>query len=183
MSEIDRILHDLRLAARSLLRYPVSCLVAVISLAAGIGATTATLTIRDVVFRKPPALYRAPTELSKVQVGSPDHPIRPLGSPVPGPLYAVWRASHAYNMAAAAPSQVREVRLGDRRESGRIRRVTPDFFAVLGVDAAIGRTLAATDAAAPAVLSHRVWQTLFDGRPDAIGASIWIGDAPHTASA
>ena len=180
MSEIDRLLQDLRLAARSLLRYPVSCAVAVISLAAGIGATTATLTIRDVVFRKPPALYRAPTELSKVQVGSPDRPIRPIGSPVPGALFAVWRASNVGTMAAAAPLQSRDVRTGDRRESARIRRVTPDLFAVLGVDAAIGRTLATADVASPAVLSHRAWQTLFDGRPDAIGASIWIGDAPHT---
>jgi len=180
VSEIDRLLQDLRLAARSLLRYPVSCAVAVISLAAGIGATTATLTIRDVVFRKPPALYRAPTELSKVQVGSPDRPIRPIGSPVPGALYAVWRASNIGDVAAAAPLQAREVRTGDRRETARIRRVTPDLFAVLGVDAAIGRTLAAADVAAPAVLSHRAWETLFDSRPDAIGASIWIGDAPHT---
>ena len=92
----------------------------------------------------------------------------------------MWRASNVGTMAAAAPLQVREVRAGDRRESARVRRVTPDLFAVLGVDAAIGRTLADSDAAAPAVLSHRVWQTLFDGRPDAIGASLWIGDAPHT---
>ena len=180
MSELDRILQDLRLASRSLLRYPVSCAVAVISLAGGIGATTATLTIRDVVFRKPPPLYRSPGELSKVQVGSPDRPIRALGSPVPGSLYARWRASNVATMAAAAPLQVREIRAGDRRESARIRRVTPDLFGVLGVDAAIGRTLAESEVAAPAVLSHRVWQTLFDGSPNAIGASLWIGDAPHT---
>src|SRR5258707_11599282 len=51
---VDHLLHDLRDAARSVVRYPIAAAVAVISLAGGIGATTATLTIRDVVFRKPP---------------------------------------------------------------------------------------------------------------------------------
>src|SRR5262245_17787331 len=59
---IDHLLQDIRYGARNLLRYPISCAVAVISLAAGIGATTATLTIRDVVFHKAPALYRNPGE-------------------------------------------------------------------------------------------------------------------------
>lgn len=177
--EIDHLWQDVRLGARSLLRYPVACAVAVISLAGGIGATTATLTIRDVVFRRPPPLYRSPGELSRVQVGSPDRPIRGTGSPVPGPLYAIWRTS-GVDIAAAAPEQVREVRVGDRRETTRVRRVTRSLFAVLGVDAAIGRTLSNIDAPSPVVLSQRVWQTLFDGRPDVVGATLYVGDTPHT---
>jgi hypothetical protein len=118
MSELDHLAQDVRLGVRSLLRYPVSCAVAVMSLAGGIGATTATLTIRDVVFRRPPPLYRSASELSRVQVGSPDRPIRGMGSPVPGALYDTWRAG-GVNAVAAAPQQVREVRVGDRRENAR----------------------------------------------------------------
>src|ERR1044072_869509 len=51
---LDHLAHDLRHGARALRRYPIASLVSVISLAFGIGATTATLTIRDAVFRKPP---------------------------------------------------------------------------------------------------------------------------------
>src|SRR5262245_28637516 len=179
MSELDHLAQDVRLGVRSLLRHPVSCAVAVMSLAGGIGATTATLTIRDVVFRRPPPLYRSAAELSRVQVGTPDRPIRGMGSPVPGPLYDIWRAS-GVNAIAAAPQQVREVRVGDRRENAGVRRVTKELFAILGVDADIGRTLSSTDARAPVVLSHRIWKTLFDGRPDAIGETLFIGDTPYT---
>ena len=80
---LDHIVQDLRCAARNMRRYPVASLVAVLSLAAGIGATAVTLTVRDTIFRKPPATYQQPWQLSKIQVGSPEDPIRPLGNPVP----------------------------------------------------------------------------------------------------
>jgi ABC-type antimicrobial peptide transport system permease subunit len=53
----DHLVHDLRGAARNIRRYPVAALVAISSLAGGIGATTVTLAVRDAVFRKPPPLY------------------------------------------------------------------------------------------------------------------------------
>src|SRR6185436_8094840 len=96
----DRLSQDVRGGMRNLLKYPVSSAVAVISLAGGIGATTATLMIRDVVFVRPPAVYRDPGSLSKVQVGSLQHPIRAAGSPVPGSLYAIWRTDLGGAIAA-----------------------------------------------------------------------------------
>src|SRR5580765_2170393 len=65
---LDHLRQDLRGAARSVVRYPVAALVAIASLAFGIGAMTTTLTVRDVVFRKPPALYQRPSQLSLVLV-------------------------------------------------------------------------------------------------------------------
>ncbi len=88
---VDRLIQDLRCAARNMRRYPVASLVAVLSLAAGIGATTVTLTVRDVIFRKPPPLYQHPEELSKIQIGSPASPIMPVGNAVPVALYQTWR--------------------------------------------------------------------------------------------
>jgi predicted permease len=181
---LDHLWQDVRAAARGLRRYPVACAVAVLSLAGGLGATTATLTVRDVVFRRPPALYRDPSSLSRVQVGSPDRPIAPIGSRIPGPLFAAWRdARLPSTFAAATSSRVREIRTADRLENVPTRAVTPAFFAVLGVDAALGRTLSGatlqTAGATPAVLSHRVWETLFDARPATLGAPIWIDNQPH----
>src|ERR1700754_1247860 len=46
----DHLVHDIRCAARNVRRYPVAALVAVLSLAAGIGATAVSLTIRDLIF-------------------------------------------------------------------------------------------------------------------------------------
>src|SRR4029453_9312905 len=72
-----------RAARRNLIRYPIVAIVAVLSLGAGIGATTASLTIRDVVFQNPPPLYLNPRRLSRIQVNRQDRPIRPVGSYVP----------------------------------------------------------------------------------------------------
>lgn len=176
---VDHLVADARASVRSLANYPVACAVAVVSLAGGIGATTAALTVRDVVFRKPPALYRAPEELSRVQVGSPDRPVMPRGSPVPGALVQIWRDSLAApGVAAAASLGSREVRANDRTESFPVRSVTPEFFSVLGVRPGFGRTFSEEPpegwGAPPAILSHRVAQMLFDGQPDVVGSVVWI---------
>jgi predicted permease len=184
---VDQCWQDLRAAARGMRRYPVACAVAIVSLAGGIGATTATLTVRDIVFRRAPALYRNPASLSRVQVGSPDRPITPIGNRVPGPLFAAWRdARLPSTIAASTPGRIHELRTGQRVEATPVRAVTPEFFAVLGVDAALGRTLSTATAAArgmtAAVLSDRLWERLFDRRPDALGATIWIDNQPHVVA-
>src|SRR4051812_38115337 len=53
----DHLRQDIRAASRSVRRYPLSALVAVLSLGSGIGATTITLIVRDVIFHKPPPAY------------------------------------------------------------------------------------------------------------------------------
>jgi putative ABC transport system permease protein len=181
---LDHLRQDARGAARSVRRYPIAALVAIVSLAAGIGATTATLTIRDVVFHRPPPAYTQPDQLSKVQVGRPDRPIMPIGSYVPGRLYAVWRDTLGSAVAAATPSRgTKDVRTADRTDTISVRAGSSSFFAVLGVAPAVGRlfTESSSDAAAAeAVLTHRLWQRLFDGRPDVVGATVWIDNQPLT---
>jgi predicted permease len=178
----DHFRQDVRDAARRLRRYPVAAIVAVISLAGGIGATTATLAIRDAVFHKPPPLYRAPHDLSRVQVGSRDQPVMPSGSLVPGPLFALWRdAPQGVRVAGASPVRIREVHAADRTANVPVRLVSQDLFAVLGVEPVAGQIREGQ--AASAVLSHRMWLTLFDGRSEAVGQTIWLDDQPFTVAA
>jgi putative ABC transport system permease protein len=178
---IDHLRQDARGAVRSIMRYPVAALVAIVSLAFGIGATAATLTVRNVIFHRPPPAYSSPEQLSKIQVAPPDRPIMSIGSYVPGPLYALWRETLGpAAVAAATPVRGnRDVRTADRTDTVAVRAASPDFFAVLGVAPALGRVFASSGAA-EAVLTHRVWQRLFDGRRDAIGAAIWIDNRPYT---
>jgi putative ABC transport system permease protein len=179
---LDRLGQDVRCAMRNLRRAPIAALVAIASLAAGIGATTVTLTVRNVVFRNPPLLYADPGQLSKVQVGRPDRPLMSLGGAVPAPLFLAWREALGPAIAGSAGGRgVRDVRLGERVETAPLRTVTPEFFALIGVNPALGR-LDVTPGAGPtpAVLSYQLWQRLFDGRPDVIGQVIWIDKDPHT---
>ena len=163
-------------------RYPVSSLVAVLSLAAGIGATTVTLTVRDVIFRKPPPLYQHPEQLSKIQIGSPASPIMPIGNGIPIALYHGWRETVGPSMAAYTSLGAREIRTGDRTASVPLRAVTPELFGVIGVAPSLGASFSASTASGPppVILSHRVWQELFDQRTDAIGRVFWIDDEAHT---
>ena len=183
---LDHLRQDVRGAVRGVARYPVAAFVAVVSLAFGIGAMTTTLMVRDVVFRKPPRLYRDPAALSLVLVARPDRPggIYPYESTVPGTVYDSWRtAVPGAAIAAATPGRAREVRTADRTESVRVRTASPDLFAVLGVGAAAGRTFGDAPprpgSPMPALLSRRVWFVLFQDRPDAIGSTIWIDGDPH----
>src|SRR4029453_13143371 len=71
----DRLQQGGRGTGRGLCRTPITSIVAILSLAAGIGATTVTLTVRDIVFRRPPPAYGNPRQLSQIQIGSPARPI------------------------------------------------------------------------------------------------------------
>ena len=185
---LDQLRQDLRVAARSITKYPVAAAVAVASLAFGIGAMTTTLMVRDVIFRKPPRLYQQPSALSLLLVTRPDRPggTYPFEATVPGTVYRAWRDTtpRGTEIAAATPGRVREVRIGDRTENIRVRAASPNLFSVLGVGPAAGRTFsdapAAPGAARPAVLSRRVWFAVFQESPDAIGSTIWIDGEPHT---
>jgi putative ABC transport system permease protein len=181
---LDRLRQDVRCGVRSLRRYPVAAAVAVMSLGAGIGATTVTLMMRDVVFRKPPPAYQHPEQLSRIQVGTPDRPVMPIGSRVPVALYRSWSDMSGSAMAAALQLRgTRDVRTDDRRDTLQVCAASPAFFAVLGVRPILGNAFAQSTydgtAAVPVVLSFRAWHRLFDGRPDALGRVLWIDDRPH----
>jgi hypothetical protein len=182
---IDHLRQDARCAIRNIRHYPVAALVAVISLAGGIGATTVTLMIRDVLFRKAPPLYVDPSALSRVQIGTPERPVMPIGSYVPAALYASWRETLDLPIAAAALARgVHDMRIGDRTESVPVRPVTPEFFDLLGIRPEAGQLLGPATSPgggpAAALLSYRVWERVFDRRPDAIGRPIWIDNQPYT---
>ena len=178
---LDQLRQDLRAGARNLARYPLAASVAVLSIAAGIGATTAFLTLRNFVFENPPALYRAPERLSYVQAGPRDRPIYPAGSAVPGDLFAEWRRVDGVALTGASSRGVHDVRTDDRVEPVPVRAVAPDFFAVLGVGPQIGRAFSSSrENVAEAVLSYRRWQQWFDGSADALGRTIWIDGTAHT---
>ena len=182
----DHFRHDVRAAARSVRRYPLSALVAVLSLGSGIGATTMTLIVRDVIFHKPPPAYGRPEQISRIQVGRPDRPITPIGGYVPAELFVTWSETLGPALAAATPPRgLKDVRTADRTDTLPVRSATPTIFSVLGVTPALGGGLTSwtSNSSAPAaVLSYRLWQRLFDGRTGVVGRELWIEDRPYTVA-
>ena len=177
---LDDLARDIRAAVRNVRRYPVAATVIVVSLAGGIGATTAALVVRDVIFRNPPPLYAQPEQLSRVQAAPRDRPILPVGSPVPTSLFRSWGRTLGMSIAGATPGSIQEdIRTPDGIATVPVRGVTPSFFAVLGIRPQLGRLFDAHDRDA-AVLGYDVWQRLFAARPDVVGQELWIENRPYT---
>jgi predicted permease len=176
----DVLIQDLRAAVRALWRYPATTIVAVLSLAAGIGATAATLTVRDAVFRNSPPLYAHPEQLARIRVQRADQPQARLGRDVPGGVYAAWHDRLGDAIAASTPPHAHELRVGDRVETIDVRDVTAAFLDVLGVAPARGRLPGAgTDGL---LISNRVWKDVFAGRADVIGQPVAIGGRSATVT-
>jgi predicted permease len=183
------IAQDLRYALRMMAAAPGFALVAIVSLALGIGANTAIFSLWNGMLRAPLPSVRAPEELviltnpteSGSWTGRMD--FRTDG-------YRPWLTygefedlrQHADLFAAlmAADSSLSkwEVRVdGGAREEARGRLVSDGFFEVLGAGATIGRVFTESDncAASPcAVISYSYWQRRFGGSPDVLGKSIAV---------
>jgi putative ABC transport system permease protein len=178
---VDSMGKDVRFALRSLGRTPGFTVAIVLTLALGIGASTAIFSIvRGVLLR--PLPYVDPEHLVRIWEVSPrgnDHNVVSVGN------YTSWREqakSFAVMGAHTAPSSVSFVGDGEPARI-TVTDVTPSVFQVLGARAAVGRLLVPEDQTGDGrviVLSHKFWSERFGQAPDVVGRRLMIGDVPHT---
>lgn len=167
---------DLRYAVRSLRRHPAPVLVSVLSLSLGIGATTTMISVVDAIdFR--PLPYRDADRLVTLGQTGPG-----LDGQLASPgLFLDWqdRLRGVRSLAAASPIAVS---VGDDEMVLRASRVSEEFFRALDVAPVAGRVLVPDDVRSGsrvALISHHVWQALFDADPAAVGQTItisWAGE-------
>jgi len=187
---LDDAWKDARFALTHLRRAPGFTVVAVLSLALGLGANAAIFTLIDAVLlkslpvRDPAALvlvgHARARGVGTAQRGSIDV--------VSYDLYTHLRDTDVFDRVCAVQSSEDRVavRLGDARtaEPATARFVSGNYFHVLGADAALGRTLTPTDdapASRPAaVVSFRYWKNTLNQNPAAIGSTIDINGVPVT---
>ncbi|CAN5437287.1 ABC transporter permease [soil metagenome] len=178
----DGVRWDLRYALRMLRRNPGFTLAAILTLALGIGATTAIFGAVDALFLRPPAGVHAPDEVVRLYVVRREGGITtPSGGPGSYPDYRAMRAAaHGFSDVAAFLFP-REMDLGRGEGARRVRGqgVTGNFFATLGVRPAHGRFfLPEEDSIAGAhpvaVLGHGFWRAEFGGDPGVIGQSLLL---------
>ena len=162
--------RDLRHAWRLLRRQPVFAAVAILTLALGIGATTAVFTVVNGVLLRP-LPYRDPSRLVVLYYGHLGR-VSPWFSPLNVRDY-VGPSDSFLDASAVAPITASMTGLGDpERLLGA--RVSWNYFKLLGVPLVLGRGLTEGDADGEGnqiVLSEGLWQRRFGGRADVVNAT------------
>ena len=164
------LLRDMRHAWRLLRRQPAFTVVAILTLALGIGTTTAVFTVVNGVLLRP-LPYRDPSRLVTLFYGHQGE-VSPWISP-PNVRDYVGPSDAFADAASVAPTTVNMTGLGDpERLQGA--KVSWNYFNVLGVPMALGRTFTEGDAQGDGnqvVLSDALWRRRFGGRPEVVNST------------
>ena len=185
----DAVARDARYAARFLWRSPGFTIVAVLSLALGIGANAAVFSVVDRLLLRPPPHVTDAGNVFAVNVRRISDPARQR------PFYNMMMFSEVIALQETGTSFAAIVpytapgrrRLGRGPDAPRIKEsmVSGDFFTVLGVRPAVGRFFSPDDSRADAperaaVISHSFWQRHFAGAQSAIGAHLSVSGVDLT---
>lgn len=178
--ELDRIVADLRQATRRVVHHPARTLVVVLTLALGIGATTAMFTLVDTMLFKTASWNRDGKLVWVAGIRGRSGTGRVLY-----PDYLVYR-DRATTLSGAAAYNGTAMSIGGpqpQRVLGGL--VSGNFFDVLGIRAQLGRTFAPDEDSDPGghpvvVLSDSLWRTHFGGDPRIIDTEVAINARPFT---
>jgi putative ABC transport system permease protein len=179
---LDGVALDAHHLLRSLRRSPGFAAAVVLTLALGIGVTTAVVSVADhVLLRSLP--FRDPGRLM-MMLEADDHGGYRLPS---NPTVADWRRDPGVVQALEGVTYIRgdgvTLRVGEETEAVVGGFVGPDFFSLIGARPQLGRVLVADDhrdAAQVAVMSYRLWQRRFSGDPSIVGRRISLDSIPTT---
>ncbi len=175
---------DLRDGLRSLRREPAYAATVVVTLALAIGATTAVFSIVNGVLLRP-LPYRGADRLVVVQEIVPQLAHLYPALPANPRHFAAWRArARSFDQLAEFDSSPAALTGAGEPAQLEVMVATGNVFDVLGVRAAIGRTLGADDERKDSppvvVLSDRLWRQRFGGDPAVIGRAATLDGRPRT---
>ncbi len=158
---------------------PSFTIVAVLTLALGIGANTAVFSVLNAVLLRP-LPYHAPDQLAMLWTEIPTQGLRE-GRSAYGDVEQ-WRAASTAFTDMAVSDSVRVTLSGAAgAEQISVNRVSPNMFSLLGIEPSHGRAFSDDDAQQRqhvALISHKFWQARFGGSPDAIGATLTLDRVP-----
>jgi putative ABC transport system permease protein len=176
MRLVDELRQDAGYALRLLRRTPGFSAIAIATLALGIGGSTAIFTVVDSVLMRP-LRFMEPQRLTMIW---------PTTHARVSPAYLHdWRLESRAFQDMAGWQDVR-ANLTGRGEPLEVRAdsVTPNFFAVLGTPAFLGRTFTVgaslSDVKPEVILSHGFWQRRYGGDPRIVGQAITLDGATRT---
>ncbi len=172
------ILRDARHGIRQLVRTPAFTAVAILTLAVGIGATTAIFSVVNGVLLRP-LPYGEPEQLVRVHEVVPQ-----FGTFAVAPAtFLDWQRDNAsFTNIAAYTGGSATIPSDDGAQRVPSTLVTAHLFDVLGVQPALGRNFTKEEDApgggAVAIISHGMWQRRFGGAADVLGRTLTINGRP-----
>jgi putative ABC transport system permease protein len=173
------LMHDLRFAGRQLRKNPGMALLAVLTLALGVGANTAIFTVIESVLLRP-LQYAHPDRLMTIGPGT--------GRGFSNTSWLNYRdirdQAQQFAQVAAYSPDVSVVESQDTSQSVSAPRVTPNLFAMLGAQPLLGRTFNAaegqTGGPPVALLSEELWRQGFHADPGIVGRTVRVGGEART---
>ncbi len=178
----DEMFQDLRFGARMLFKHKSFTIVALLTLALGIGVNTTVYTYINAVMNRI-ITFAEPDRV--VFVWSSNRASEALQNPVSELDYLDWRAqTESFSSLAAFSGDTRTLTGDGVPERVSSLRVTPNFFPTLGIQSERGRVFLPDEDRAEAsrvvVLGHQFWQRRFAGDPNIIGQTIVLDGATVT---
>ncbi|MGH9572093.1 MAG: ABC transporter permease [Candidatus Acidiferrales bacterium] len=175
------LMQDVRYSLRMLAKNPGFAIVAVLTLALGIGANTAIFSVIDTVLLQP-LPFPEPDRIVQLETSSPGG----NGAVTSIPKYMSWREqTKAFDATALYDLGVGRMNLtgGDRPEQISGLHVSADYFPLFGARVIRGRTFSA-DEDIPngpdvAVISESLWRNRYGSDPAMIGKNIQLGGVPY----
>src|SRR5262249_51005373 len=182
MVEVTTLLQDVRYGLRVLGKSPGFAIVAVLSLALGVGANTAIFSIVNaVLLRSLP--FSHPDRLVKIVGNNRGVGARDIGLSVPE-LDDLRTRAGVFEQVTVTQGGPTNLTGGDRPQHLELLEVSPNYFAMLGISAHIGRVFGPGDEAEgfaeAAVISDALWARGFGRDPGVLGRKMQLDNDPYT---
>jgi predicted permease len=173
-------LRDARYSIRKLAGSPGFTIVAVATLALGIGANTAIFSVVNGVLLKP-LPYRQPEQLVRVFTEWPNQPTFPVS---PADFLDYRERNRAFSQIEVYNRHDRDLTIDGVPRRLKGMRITAGFFELLGFHPELGRSFLPEEETNAknnvAILSHHTWQEVFHGDPAVIGRGVRLSEIDYT---
>lgn len=180
---LDNLARDARYGWRQITRNPLFAVVVIVTMALGIGANTAILSLAYSVLIKP-LPYASPNEIYSVNIIVPERQEQIPSLPATVQVFLEWQ-KHATSFSAITAMTPWEASVTGDGEPERLggAKVAANFFSFLGVPVSLGRSFLDEESTPGkdrvVVISDGVWRRRYGADPAVIGKSISINGEPY----
>jgi predicted permease len=178
---LDNLAQDFRFAARTLRKNPGFTIVAILTLALGIGANTAIFSVVNAVILRPLPFPNAP-RLLDICARSTLFDFTHLGVSLPD-INDIRATSTTLAAVSPYQSSSKELVAGDKPDRVEGSDVSEDFFSLLGVKPLYGRAFTVSDmqpGTHVVILGYHLWRERFGADPSAVGKSLLLDGQSQT---